>query len=88
MKCIRCQGVMVEEWIFTRKEGGTSMSRCLNCGNLIDGVVISNRGRSSVCFQEAQNGKRRSRRHPPSMPTTVFVSVLRDRRSLGRISKH
>jgi hypothetical protein len=43
MRCLRCQGTMVEEWMFTEKEGGTSIARCLNCGDIVDNVVIFNR---------------------------------------------
>jgi len=57
MRCLRCQGTMVEEWIFTEGEGGASMARCVNCGNLIDPVVISNRDRSSVGFLKARKGR-------------------------------
>jgi hypothetical protein len=48
---------MVKEWIFTENEGGTLMARCLNCGDFIDPVVISNRIRSSVHFLKTRRGK-------------------------------
>jgi hypothetical protein len=43
MRCIRCEGTIIEDWICTEKEGGISMVRCLNCGDIIDNVVIFNR---------------------------------------------
>ena len=43
MKCLRCQGATVEEWIATENDGGFFMIRCLNCGDIIDDVVILNR---------------------------------------------
>jgi len=50
MRCLRCKGTVVEEWIFTEREGSASMARCVNCGDLIDPVVISNRDRSAARF--------------------------------------
>lgn len=47
MRCIRCLGMMVMERTFTR-EGAMVMSRCVYCGDLVDAMVISNRGRSSA----------------------------------------
>jgi len=41
--------MMVESTIFTQ-EGGTPMARCLNCGDIVDTVVISNRRRSLPGF--------------------------------------
>lgn len=40
--CSRCQGMMVDEWVFT-DEGEIAMARCIRCGNLIDSLVLSNR---------------------------------------------
>ena len=48
MRCIRCKGIIVEEWAFTEKEDGALMARCVNCGDLIDPVVILNRHRSAA----------------------------------------
>lgn len=62
MRCLRCQGTIVEEWIFTEREGGAAMARCVNCGDLIDPVVISNRDRSSSpFFKDAEGMTRRLR---------------------------
>ncbi|HTN43232.1 MAG TPA: hypothetical protein VMN77_05475 [Nitrospiria bacterium] len=58
MKCRRCQGIMVEERIFTR-DGGTPMCRCVHCGDLVDTVVISNRDRPSSPFPKTQSGRDR-----------------------------
>jgi len=58
MKCQRCQGIMIEERIFTR-DGGTSMIRCIYCGDLVDTVVISNRNRSESHFSKTQGGRDR-----------------------------
>lgn len=56
MRCIRCQGMMIEERVFTR-EGGLAMARCLHCGELIDTVVISNRDRSQPRFPNPRTRK-------------------------------
>lgn len=45
MKCLRCHGLMVREAIFTR-EGGIPVSRCIQCGEIVDKVVILNRCRT------------------------------------------
>jgi hypothetical protein len=50
MRCIRCKGTVVQEWSFTEREGGALMARCINCGDLIDQVVIFNRSRSEARF--------------------------------------
>jgi hypothetical protein len=42
MRCLRCQGFMEREWVFTR-QGGIPMMRCLHCGDWIDSVVIAHR---------------------------------------------
>jgi len=56
MRCLRCQGTLLKEWVFTENEGGALMVRCVNCGDLIDPVVISNRDRLSVRFQKTRKG--------------------------------
>ncbi|HIE65481.1 MAG: hypothetical protein ABGX83_01250 [Nitrospira sp.] len=53
MKCQRCQGMMIEERIFTQ-QGGSRISRCLLCGDIIDTRVIFNRDRYSIHFHEAE----------------------------------
>ena len=58
MKCRRCQGIMVEERIFTR-DGGTRMTRCVHCGDLVDTVVISNRNRPAPDFPKAPGSRDR-----------------------------
>lgn len=57
MRCLRCLGTMVEEWIFTEREGGTSIVRCLNCGDIIDSVVIFNRLRTLAIFHKRRSKK-------------------------------
>jgi hypothetical protein len=42
MRCLRCNGTMVEVILFTN-EGRTPMARCLNCGDRLDNVVMLNR---------------------------------------------
>ncbi|MFQ5580001.1 MAG: hypothetical protein ACE5FZ_05265 [Nitrospiria bacterium] len=44
MKCQRCQGMMVEERIYTH-QGGARISRCLLCGDILDTRVLFNRDR-------------------------------------------
>jgi len=58
MKCQRCQGIMVEEWIFTR-DGGTRMIRCIYCGDLVDTVIILNRNRPPSHFAKPRGGRDR-----------------------------
>jgi hypothetical protein len=38
--------MMIEERVFTR-EGRTAAARCLYCGDVVDRVIILNRGRSA-----------------------------------------
>lgn len=59
MICKRCQGTMAKEPIFTLY-GEISMLHCINCGEWIDTVVISNRNRSPVYFKEPQSAKARN----------------------------
>ncbi len=59
MVCKRCQGTMAKEPIFTL-HGEISMLHCINCGEWIDTVVISNRKRSPVYFKEPQSAKARN----------------------------
>lgn len=42
MRCLRCQGMLVNERIFT-VEGVLAVSRCVHCGDLIDRTIILNR---------------------------------------------
>lgn len=56
MRCLRCQGMMVEERVFTY-EGRIAMARCVYCGDLIDPVVVRNRGQSSSCIPSARGGR-------------------------------
>jgi len=49
MNCNRCTGMMVVEMVSTR-QGKIEMARCLYCGNLIDPLVIKNRGRSKAAL--------------------------------------
>jgi hypothetical protein len=53
MKCVRCQGMMVQERLFTY-EGGIAMARCIYCGDLVDAVVMRNR---SSCVVRGRNGR-------------------------------
>lgn len=57
MRCLRCRGMMVEERVFTR-EGGIAMARCVYCGDVVDPVVIRNRGQSVPCIPSARGGRR------------------------------
>ena len=57
MRCIRCRGLMVGERVFTR-EGGIPMVRCLHCGELVDLVVMLNRGRYDARFKKSQSENR------------------------------
>jgi len=52
MNCSRCHGLMVAERVVTRGRL-VFMDRCINCGNRIDGTVISNRwSLSTSCRKE------------------------------------
>ncbi|HET6370407.1 MAG TPA: hypothetical protein VFG95_04380 [Nitrospiria bacterium] len=57
MRCIRCRGLMVGERVFTR-EGGIPMVRCLHCGELVDLVVMLNRGRYDARFKKLRSDNR------------------------------
>ena len=58
MICKRCEGTMAKESIFTLY-GEISMFHCLNCGEWIDTVVISNRMRPQVFPKKVLMGKER-----------------------------
>lgn len=58
MICKRCQGVMSKESIFTLY-GEISMFHCLNCGEWMDDVVVSNRSRHQVFIKNVQDRKDR-----------------------------
>lgn len=58
MRCKRCEGLMVKEMIYS-KNGEVSMYRCLQCGECIDTVVISNRNCSPVLIKRAAIGRER-----------------------------
>jgi len=62
MKCLRCQGTLVEHNIFTI-EGKIDMVRCVHCGDIIDSVILINRWRSRL-FPNGF-GKKRRRALPP-----------------------
>ncbi|MFQ5780795.1 MAG: hypothetical protein ACE5HN_08445 [Nitrospiria bacterium] len=57
MKCQRCQGMMVEERIFTQ-QGGVLIARCIHCGDVVDRTVIFNRGRFPIRFRKIEGGRR------------------------------
>ncbi len=57
MKCSRCHGMMVREVIFTN-QGGIPVSRCIQCGEIVDKVVILNRHRSDFPLQGAISRRR------------------------------
>ncbi|MFQ5597285.1 MAG: hypothetical protein ACE5GK_04465 [Nitrospiria bacterium] len=42
MRCLRCKGMTMEERIETC-EGSALLIRCLQCGDLVDSVVLYNR---------------------------------------------
>lgn len=70
MKCIRCEGMTVKEWICTEKEGGISMVRCLNCGDIIDNVVVFNRLHTMTRFYK------RGRLHRHDRPRLQLLRSL------------
>jgi len=70
MRCIRCEGMTVEEWICTEKEGGISMVRCLNCGDIVDNVVIFNRLHAMTQFYK------RGRLHGQDRPRLQVLRSL------------
>jgi hypothetical protein len=55
MRCLRCKGMTVEDWVCTEREGGISMVRCLNCGDITDNVIIFNRLHTLTKFHK--NGR-------------------------------
>lgn len=43
--CVRCEGLLVSEWIYDLQETGTHIVeslRCVQCGNRIDPVIVQN----------------------------------------------
>lgn len=48
MTCERCDGLMVGEWFCDLQETGDDICvegyRCLLCGELVDAVILKNRG--------------------------------------------
>jgi uncharacterized Zn finger protein len=47
MTCPRCEGLMVNEWIYGPRESLYAI-RCVQCGNVEDSVIIKNRYSGSV----------------------------------------
>lgn len=47
MTCTRCRGCMVDEWFTDIRDDSGQLKfpgwRCLNCGDVCDGVVMSHR---------------------------------------------
>ena len=47
MTCVRCQGLMIQQQIIDShdewSEGWISVLRCLNCGEILDSLVLNNR---------------------------------------------
>ena len=60
--CGRCGGFLVQEWMVSlRNDGGdveVLTSRCIQCGEIIDPVLLHNRSSSNV------QGRRRGRAKP------------------------
>lgn len=58
MKCERCSGLLMREWISRTRERDPSSRgwwwRCVNCGARVDGTVLRNRAE-----QEAETAGRR-----------------------------
>ena len=63
MLCQRCQGLMILERLGTRR-GILMAGRCVNCGNVVDPVILRNRMKRPC--GGTQPGTRRAR--PPSGP--------------------
>ena len=57
MTCLRCRGLMVRYWfIELLDETGQEHCRgwrCVNCGDLLDSVILQNEARRSVKASEA-----------------------------------
>ncbi len=46
MTCLRCEGLMVSDWYYDLLETGEINFvgwRCLNCGAVVDPVIVANR---------------------------------------------
>lgn len=57
MNCRRCRGMMVREVVFT-KQGGIPVSRCIQCGEIVDKVVILNRFRTDFTLERVVTRRR------------------------------
>ena len=58
MRCLRCQGAMMGERVYTRS-GEIHMSRCPYCGDMVDSIVLLNRNRSNPFVKRPQIHKHR-----------------------------
>ncbi|MBX3320561.1 MAG: hypothetical protein KF876_05285 [Nitrospira sp.] len=61
MRCARCQGLMVREFIvdlYVSPTGGSAW-RCVSCGHLLDSVIASTKQR----YQQAARPSKRSKRY-------------------------
>jgi hypothetical protein len=51
MQCNRCGGIMHQEWFATRESGEVAQPyegwRCLSCGEVLDPIILRNRGVSN-----------------------------------------
>ncbi len=49
MRCTRCQGLMVRDHFYDLLDDSGHLSirgwRCVNCGNILDRVILRNRAR-------------------------------------------
>jgi len=56
MVCDRCNGQMINQFFYGR-EGGETFNgwRCIHCGEIIDEVILENRGKGG-CKYETNSG--------------------------------
>jgi hypothetical protein len=73
MKCGRCGGLMVYENFYTLEIANLHEWRCVPCGEIVDQVILENRGMQGV----------RARPKGPANPAKRSKFLLRSRPSIA-----
>lgn len=71
--CVRCEGLLVSEWSYDLQNPGNhnvETLRCVQCGNLIDPVILQNQVRPPV-----ERQSKRQVRHMDSMRAILLGNV-------------
>ncbi|MDN5941499.1 MAG: hypothetical protein L0H94_06425 [Nitrospira sp.] len=71
--CVRCEGLLVSEWSYDLQNPdnhNVETLRCVQCGNLIDPIILQNQVRMSV-----ERHSKRQVRYTDSMRTVLLGNV-------------